>query len=95
MADGTSERIDAVSDQLADFIVNDLDWDGTREDLLGSEPVELPSILDSSDLLELAGFLEDKFGIIIDDEEIVAETFASVRLLAELVVAKQAQPDAK
>jgi acyl carrier protein len=91
MAESTDGQVDAVSDQVATFIVDDLQWDGTKDELLDPEdPVELPAVLDSTDLLELAGYLEDTFGIVIDDEEIVADNFASVRQLAELIVDKQA-----
>lgn len=85
-----SEPADSVATTLAEFIVEDLDWDGSKEELLSDQPVDLPAILDSTDLMELAGFLEDEFGVVIDDEEIVAETFASVRQLALFVVTKQA-----
>ncbi len=84
------DRVATVSDELAEFIITALQWDGAKEDLLADEPVELPEILDSADLLELAGFLEDNYGIEISDEEVVAETFASVAILAQIVVAKQA-----
>jgi acyl carrier protein len=40
--------------------------------------------------LELAGYLEDTFGIMIADEEIIADNFANVRQLARLIVDKQA-----
>lgn len=91
MAESTDGQVDAVSDQVATFVVDDLQWDGTKEELLDPmDPVELPVILDSSDLLELAGYLEETFGIVIDDEEIIADNFASVRRLAQLIVEKQA-----
>jgi acyl carrier protein len=89
MAHSIDEQVDAVSDRIATFIVADLQWEGTTQDLLGPDPVELPFVLDSTDLLELAGHLEDAFGIRIEDEEIVAENFISVRRLAELIVEKQ------
>lgn len=86
---GTSQRVGTVSQRLADFIIDDLDWDGERAALLGEDPVSLPEILDSTDLLELASFLEDEFGVVIDDAEIVGDTFESVAALAALVVRKQ------
>ena len=89
MSEQTGERVATISAELAEFIVNDLNWDGTTEDLLAEDRVALPEILDSTDLLELAGFLEDTYGIAINDEEIVAENFASVHDVARLVVAKQ------
>jgi acyl carrier protein len=84
-------RVDLVSSRIAHFIVDDLQWEGTVDQLLGVSPVELPGVLDSADLLELAGFLEDEFDVVIEDEEIVAENFATLRKLGELVVAKQDQ----
>ena len=82
-------RVDVVGSRIAWFIVEELNWEGTTEQLLGSQPVELPSVLDSADLLELAGFLEDEFGVVIEDEEIVAENFATLRRLSELIVGKE------
>ena len=86
------KRVDVVAGRLAEFIVNDLEYDGGREALLGEQPVNLPEILDSTDLLELASFLEDEFDVVIDDAEIVGDTFESVTALAELVVKKQDAP---
>ena len=94
MPEPNGERVAAISAELAEFIVNDLNWDGTTEDLLAEDRVALPEILDSTDLLELAGFLEDTYGIAINDEEIVAENFASVHDVARLVVSKQAALEA-
>ena len=78
-----------IGESIARFIVNELSWEGTVEALLGATPVDLPAILDSADLLELAGFLEDSFGVVIEDEEIVAENFTSVMQLAFLVAQKE------
>jgi acyl carrier protein len=89
MVEKTDDQVDSVSGQIASFIVDDLKWEGAKDQLLAPDPVELPFILDSTDLLELAGYLEDTFAIEIADEEIVADNFASVRRLAELIVEKQ------
>lgn len=89
MSTQAHERVATVSDEVADFIVNELAWDGAKTDLLAQEPTELPTILESPDLLELAGFLEEKYEIEVSAEEITAETFASVLSLARFVVAKQ------
>lgn len=93
MLERIDDQVEWVSDRIATFIVTDLEWSGTKQQLLAADPVELPSALDSSDLLELAGHLEDSFGVVIADEEIVVENFVTVRRLAELVVQKQAGVD--
>ena len=91
MSDDVIARTLAISEAIADFIVDDLDWDGTKAALLGASPVDLPAVLDSADLLELAGYLEDQFGVVIEDEEIVAENFTTVEQLAGFIVTKQMQ----
>jgi acyl carrier protein len=91
MIERTGDQVEAMSDHIATFIVSGLRWEGTKQELLAAaDPVELPAVLDSSDLLELAGHLEDAFGVVIDDEEILIDNFATVRHLAALVVNKQA-----
>lgn len=76
--------------RIAEFVVSELNSGGTAEDLLGSEPVRLTEAVDSAALLELATFVENEFGIQIEDEEIVAENFATVADLVALVLDKAA-----
>ena len=91
MAENLHGEVGAVSEQIAAFIVQNLEWEGTEQELLApDDPVELPFVLDSADLLELAGYLEDAFGIMIADEELVADNFVTVRHLATLIVDKLA-----
>ena len=47
--------------------------------------------IDSLGLLDLVAYLEETFDITFDDEELTPENFDSVRQLAELVAAKQAE----
>jgi acyl carrier protein len=87
--DEAVRRRDSVARALAEFIVTGLGWDGDTRALLEQDAVRLPEILDSAQLLELAGYLEDEFGVVVEDEEITAERFRSVHELAEAVVTKQ------
>lgn len=59
-------------------------WDAATP-LLGEVPE-----LDSLAVLELAGALEDRFGITIDDDNFSGELFATVGTVAEFVAAEQA-----
>jgi acyl carrier protein len=45
-------------------------------------------VLDSLAVEQLIGYVEDEFGVIFDDEELVAENFASVDKVVGLVNAK-------
>jgi acyl carrier protein len=56
------------------------------EDLLAS------GLVDSMGVMEIVSFIEDSFGVIVDDEDIVPENFRSVRAMTALVVAKKATP---
>lgn len=85
-----SDNVDLIRDEIIRFVVEDLDWEGDRGDLTGPGAAELTSILDSSDLLELAGFLEDRYNIDVDDGEIVPANFESVKALSEFVHSKLA-----
>ena len=54
--------------------------------LLGSLPE-----LDSMAVVTLIGALEEQFGIMIDDDDISASTFATLGTLAAFVAQKQAE----
>ena len=59
------------------------------EDLLQDDVSFLENgIVDSTGVLELVMFVEDTFGIPVNDEEIVPENFDSVDRLAEYVEAQ-------
>lgn len=54
-------------------------------DFEGSENFIEDGLLDSFDVVELISQLENKFDIIIDDMQIVEESFYSVESIAELI----------
>ena len=67
---------------------------GLQENVTGSrevsedEPLIENGVLTSLQTVELVMFMEDKFGIMIEDEELNEENFASIRAIAELVTSK-------
>jgi acyl carrier protein len=64
---------------------------------IGDDPSELPSsssliesgIIDSTGVLELVGFLEDRYGIAINDDELVPENLDSIDNISAFVARKQ------
>ena len=46
-------------------------------------------VLDSLAIEQLISFLEDQFDVVLEDEDLVAENFARVERVAELVDAKR------
>ena len=65
-----------------------------QENVTGSSelPVDEPLIekgyLTSLQTVELVMFMEDRFGIVVEDEELDEENFGSIRAIAELVASK-------
>lgn len=74
---GTTELARQVRAFLVDtFLLGDDDGFGNDESLLDS------GIVDSTGVMEVVAFLEESFGIAIDDDELVADNLDSVERLA-------------
>ncbi|MGB3683472.1 MAG: acyl carrier protein [Rubrobacteraceae bacterium] len=67
-----------------------------QENVTGNRPVaddELlieNGVLTSLQTVELVMFMEDRFGIVVEDDELDEETFATVQSIANLVESKTA-----
>lgn len=92
MAIGSPPDSAEVQSVVVSFLVDDLGWEGDPTALRGADPLRLTQVLDSQDLLELTGFVEERFNVEIADAEINADTFQTLVSLADLVVAKAAHP---
>jgi acyl carrier protein len=49
-----------------------------RDETLNDEMPLLGNVIDSQGVIELIQFVQDRFGIAVDDEEVTADNFASV-----------------
>lgn len=76
-----------IEAELADYICKEIAYD--RIDALGPEEPLLSGALDSTDVLRLVVFVEDRYGVTIADDELVPENFATVRSLAALLSSKR------
>ena len=47
-------------------------------------------LVDSMGVMEIIGFVEETFGVVVEDDEIVPENFRSLRAMSDYVAAKQA-----
>jgi acyl carrier protein len=81
---------DEATLRIARFIVIQSDYDGPATDFVGSQPVRLKEAMDSAGLMELATFVEDEFSVLIADDEIVPENFATVADIIRLIRSKGA-----
>ncbi len=60
---------------------------GNRE-ISDDEPLIENGVLTSLQTVELVMFMEDRFGIVVEDDELDEENFGSVRSIASLVESK-------
>lgn len=56
-----------------------------RRELKPDEPLISGGLIDSFSLVDLALFIEDSFGVRIEDTELNADTFDTIRQLVELI----------
>jgi acyl carrier protein len=72
-----------IPQKLKDYI------DSNRSPLPPIKDHDEPLQIDSLQLVRLVAFLETDLGIRIDDEELIAENFETLRKLGELIASKQ------
>jgi acyl carrier protein len=85
MRGGIMDVRDAIRSYIRDEVMF---GDGSIDD---DTPLWGQGIIDSIGLMELVAFLEERFGIQIDDEELTAENFRTVRTI-EGMVARRKEP---
>jgi acyl carrier protein len=82
MAD--NEIVGALSRQIATAILKQ-----PSRIIKENDPIISSGLIDSFNLVDLALFIEDKFGVRIDDSELNAQTFDTVAQLADLITQRQ------
>ena len=78
----------SIAIDIRDFIVRELQWSGSPDDLTGDYPLLDASVLDSLDILKLVAFLEERFSIDVDDEELLPEHFETISSISQFVESK-------
>jgi acyl carrier protein len=78
-----------VKKLIRDFILQNA-LVGSSEFKLNDEDSFLEKeIIDSTGVLELVSFVEERFGIDVKDEELIPDNFDSIKKLNEYVIRKQ------
>ena len=77
-----------IETELREYIQQEIAYE--REEPLGPDEPLLDGALDSTDVLRLVVFVEERYGVRLEDDELVPENFASVKALADLVASKTA-----
>ncbi len=69
-------------------VVVDLGWDGDVAALTDDLDLIESGVIDSLRLITFVNLLEERFGVTVDDRELHAENFETIRAVQELLVAK-------
>ncbi|MEA4907609.1 MAG: acyl carrier protein [Chloroflexi bacterium] len=79
---------DETISKLEEYIVTQMLKQPSRH-LKADEPLITSGVIDSFHLVDLALFVEDTFGVQIDDSELNADTFDTLEQLAALILGRQ------
>jgi acyl carrier protein len=79
---------DDVISKLSSFIASEI-LKQTGRDIAPDAEIISSGLIDSFSLMDLALFVEDTFGVRIEDTELNAETFDTLRELADLIKSRQ------
>ena len=77
-----------IIEKLTNYLKNEVLQQPDRE-IKANEALISSGLIDSFSLVDVALFVEDEFGVTIDDTELNAETFDTLDALADLVIARQ------
>jgi acyl carrier protein len=78
-----------MKEKIRDFITKNFLFDSSDSGLADSDSFLGKGIIDSTGMLELVAFLEESFGVRVEDEELVPENLDSVDRLADFITRKK------
>lgn len=78
-----------MKEKIRDFITKNFLFGESDSTLADSDSFLEKGIIDSTGMLELVAFLEDGFGVRVEDEELVPENLDSIDRLAEFITRKK------
>ena len=80
----------SVKEKVRNYILENCLFTDDQSMLVNDESFLEKGILDSTGVLEIIVFLEDEYGITIEDEEMIPENLDSVSNIVKFVGTKQA-----
>jgi acyl carrier protein len=78
-----------TDEMLRTFILDELQFVGNPNELTADFPLLESEAIDSLGVYSLVSFCENEFGVLINDEELLPENFATIRAITELVSSKR------
>jgi acyl carrier protein len=81
--------MDILSSEIKEFIVTNFLFGQSPETLTDDQSFLESGIIDSTGMLELVSFVEQRYGIAIADRELVPENLDSLRNISQFVARKR------
>lgn len=78
-----------LESEMKAFIVENFLFGSEEGDLQAEDSFLEKGLIDSTGVLEIVGFVEGRYGIRVEDDEIVPENFDSIRKLVRYIGSKQ------
>ena len=78
-----------VAERVRQFIIDDLGWEGTADQLTDDLPLIHEGVLDSLGILTLVTFLESAYGMEVEDSEILPANLGTIGNIERYVLAKK------
>jgi acyl carrier protein len=86
--------MEQTAERIRDFLIEEANWDGSREELAGELTLIENHVIDSMLLLRMVAWLESEYGIAIGDADVVPSNFGSIDRICQLVATKLDQASA-
>ena len=77
----------AIREAIRNFIFENFILDA-EDQLKDDDSLLEKGVIDSTGVLELVAFIEEKYGFTVEDEELVPENLDSIRNIAEFILRK-------
>ena len=77
-----------VASELEQFIVNDITQGTGRQSVAPDEDLLANGVVDSHGLMEIVGFLEDRYKVVVTDDDLLPENFQSLERIEAFVAGK-------
>jgi acyl carrier protein len=74
-----------IEQQISQFLIDNRKWSGSASALTTDLHLIENDVLDSMGIFETISFIQDRFGIEVDDDDLVPENFETVAAIARLV----------
>jgi len=86
------DMTDTIRDAVKAFVIENFLFGDTSQAIADTDSLIENGIIDSTGVLELVAFIEDRYGITIADADIVPANLDSLERIAAFIASKTASP---